>query len=665
MDPLLPDTWYNISPSEIFLAEDGRKIYAQFDGYYKTLKLVFPEIKFEPQFLGYSIENRRKFFENYAREHGFDPLVAENWYKQSREKLMSRKGARRVIHCHNNSIDQALIDLFPDIGLDTHNVWGTSVWQYQSNRRKFFKEYAKTHGFDPLIPSNWYKHKEKILSAKGVLGVLFYYKNSLAKALMKLFPNIGLAKARLRVATSISGPKRSVWESASERRKFFEIYAKNHGFDHLIPDNWYSQPKERIMATPGAFQVIHYHNDNVSIALLDLFPDIGLTKVGFLSHSPVQQLEYRKAFFERVAKENKFDPLNAKRWYSIPRAKIFNTTGSRSVLAYYSNNIAVALRDVFPSLIVDEKKLPTNSVWSEAKKRRKFFEQYAAEHGFDPLVPENWYSQTRGSVIAHQGGSRVLFYHNSSVVNALLELFPKIGLEKFKFRFRSSWHETNTRRKFFEAYAEENGFDPLQPTNWYSQRLEKILHIKGARNVVAFHNNDVTTALLDLFPNIGLEKQAFTQFTWNVEQNRKQFFVNYAKHYNFDPLDPENWYAQPRDRIMEFEGAARVMSYHNNNVSRALSDLFPNLLIDPSRFPWFKLMWSDPENRKKFFVDYAQANGFDPYDGSNWYTISIGSIMRAKGGVRVLAYHDRNLSKALLDLFPDIGLERSKFALRV
>jgi hypothetical protein len=29
--------------------------------------------------------------------------------------------------------------------------------------------------------------------------------------------------------------------------------------------------------------------------------------------------------------------------------------------------------------------------------------------------------------------------------------------------------------------------------------------------------------------------------------------VDYAKQYNFDPLNPQNWYAQPRDRIMEFQ----------------------------------------------------------------------------------------------------------------
>ena len=30
--------------------------------------------------------------------------------------------------------------------------------------------------------------------------------------------------------------------------------------------------------------------------------------------------------------------------------------------------------------------------WNDADNRRSFFEKYAKEHGFNPLVPENWYT---------------------------------------------------------------------------------------------------------------------------------------------------------------------------------------------------------------------------------------------------------------------------------
>lgn len=36
------------------------------------------------------------------------------------------------------------------------------------------------------------------------------------------------------------------WGEISNRRKFFEHYAKQHGFDHKIPENWYTHPKKLI-----------------------------------------------------------------------------------------------------------------------------------------------------------------------------------------------------------------------------------------------------------------------------------------------------------------------------------------------------------------------------------------------------------------------------------
>ena len=37
------------------------------------------------------LKNRRRFFEEYAREERFDPLVSSNWYSQPRDFIMSFK----------------------------------------------------------------------------------------------------------------------------------------------------------------------------------------------------------------------------------------------------------------------------------------------------------------------------------------------------------------------------------------------------------------------------------------------------------------------------------------------------------------------------------------------------------------------------------------------
>jgi hypothetical protein len=69
--------------------------------------------------------------------------------------------------------------------------------------------------------------------------------------------------------------------------------------------------------------------------------------------------------------------------------------------------------------------------------------------------------------------------------------------------------------------------------------------------VLFYHNNNITKALVDLFPNIGLDPAKFIYVSyWDKSENRRIFFENYAKKYDFDPLVPKNWYSQPRNKLM-------------------------------------------------------------------------------------------------------------------
>lgn len=45
--------------------------------------------------------------------------------------------------------------------------------------------------------------------------------------------------------------------------------------------------------------------------------------------------------------------------------------------------------------------------WSEMKNRKLFFDTFALENQFDPLVPDNWYSTTKKSLISH----KVIYYY--------------------------------------------------------------------------------------------------------------------------------------------------------------------------------------------------------------------------------------------------------------
>lgn len=142
-----------------------------------------------------------------------------------------------------------------------------------------------------------------------------------------------------------------------------------------------------------------------------------------------------------------------------------------------------------------------------------------------------------------------MFYHNHNVAKALIEIFPNIDFKRTRFQsvYQSIYHHSRltllflyvnnpgfwdrpeNRRKFFEIYAQEHYFSPTDPENWYSLPKKQIIAVKvttltlacvllysiviqGARSVLKHHLNSVSKALLDLFPDIGLDKTKFQSY---------------------------------------------------------------------------------------------------------------------------------------------------------
>ena len=81
--------------------------------------------------------------------------------------------------------------------------------------------------------------------------------------------------------------------------------------------------------------------------------------------------------------------------------------------------------------------------------RRRFFEKYAAEQGFDPLAPDNWYTIRVDALdyrkviynntpdcnilTLRQGGNTLKGLYNGSMIAALLHVFPELPWDEAKF----------------------------------------------------------------------------------------------------------------------------------------------------------------------------------------------------------------------------------------
>jgi hypothetical protein len=68
---------------------------------------------------------RRKFFESYAKQNGFDPLIPENWYNTSTKKLLAKKVLFSV------EIVLSLSILITNVNREVQQFWGIIATAFQ------------------------------------------------------------------------------------------------------------------------------------------------------------------------------------------------------------------------------------------------------------------------------------------------------------------------------------------------------------------------------------------------------------------------------------------------------------------------------------------------------------------------------------------------------
>eukprot|EP00026_Physarum_polycephalum_P001892 Phypoly_transcript_01895.p1 GENE.Phypoly_transcript_01895~~Phypoly_transcript_01895.p1 ORF type:complete len:897 (+),score=113.58 Phypoly_transcript_01895:334-3024(+) len=440
--------------------------------------------------------------------------------------------------------------------------------------RRFFEEFARTKGFDPLVTENWYKvNRTSIEETKHGTEILAQC-GGFTKALTSLFPELHIDVRRFKKHSP------DYWKDLKNRRKFFENFAANKNFDALVPSNWLSVTKEEIMSSKGGETVLQYYSKSVSKALFHLFPDIGLVKDHFESpKGKVQTTESRRLTFVNYATNKGFDPLIAENWYSITGDTITSENkDARAVVQHYGGSFINALVQLFPKMVFDKSKfaMMSRNYWQDAANRRQFFLQFAQNNHFDPLNPENWYKIERSDLFSVKGAATLLQHYSGCYITALLDVFPDINLlsSRFQSSQKNYWDSVKNRRKVFLDLATTESFDPNIPDNWYKHTKESLSAFKGVKEALEYYKGSLTKALLDLFPNIGLEPSLFGISKWKEKENRKQWFVEFASRSGFDPLVLSNWNSLPLPQILSAKDASAVLRYYGGNHKKAAKELF-------------------------------------------------------------------------------------------
>jgi len=82
---------------------------------------------------------------------------------------------------------------------------------------------------------------------------------------------------------------------------------------------------------------------------VDLYPELNLVPENFPSNqwkTATESPEIQREFFNELAKELNFDPLNASRWYKVTLNDVLKKQGSRRILQLHNNSHIEVFSDV-------------------------------------------------------------------------------------------------------------------------------------------------------------------------------------------------------------------------------------------------------------------------------------------------------------------------------
>eukprot|EP00026_Physarum_polycephalum_P003462 Phypoly_transcript_03474.p1 GENE.Phypoly_transcript_03474~~Phypoly_transcript_03474.p1 ORF type:complete len:467 (+),score=96.35 Phypoly_transcript_03474:1038-2438(+) len=189
-DPLNPENWYTVERKHVL--PQGKGLLAVFnDSLVRALKHTFPNIGLEdhkfsraPRNCWASRENRKKFFDEFAKDNHFDTNIPENWYSISKDEILNTKSGISVLQHYKGSLSEALLDVYPLVQFDKNKLQRPTMnWELVETQKVFFDEFAASKKFDPAIQRNWASVSKMDIVGKGGYAILKCYKGSLTKAI--------------------------------------------------------------------------------------------------------------------------------------------------------------------------------------------------------------------------------------------------------------------------------------------------------------------------------------------------------------------------------------------------------------------------------------------------------------------------------------------------
>eukprot|EP01126_Amoeba_proteus_P038707 TRINITY_DN4047_c0_g4_i1.p1 TRINITY_DN4047_c0_g4~~TRINITY_DN4047_c0_g4_i1.p1 ORF type:complete len:306 (-),score=60.62 TRINITY_DN4047_c0_g4_i1:95-1012(-) len=178
------------------------------------------------------------------------------------------------------------------------------------------------------------------------------------------------------------------------------------------------------------------------------------------------------------------------------------------ILGYYQGSLQLALRSVYPEMNWIPWKFTSvpHRYW-ETVENRHFFFIHVAQDVFKIRSLEEWYGVSVEDIYKHGGGHMLATYYNSSLINALREIYSHYSW--YEWRFSKVPAGTYKNQEFIQKYLDylARKMNIKVFSDWYRVNTLSVLRGGGGDSILK-KNKGLPNILSWLFP----------YFPWNIKK---------------------------------------------------------------------------------------------------------------------------------------------------
>eukprot|EP00026_Physarum_polycephalum_P000761 Phypoly_transcript_00762.p1 GENE.Phypoly_transcript_00762~~Phypoly_transcript_00762.p1 ORF type:complete len:886 (-),score=68.50 Phypoly_transcript_00762:72-2729(-) len=385
-----------------------------------------------------------------------------------------------------------------------------------AQQRQAFGEIAHTHGLDPLVASSWYSIRASDATKhKGIKDILHVYKNSFVKALLRIFPHIGLDKNKLIEVNATTIP-------THEKRRLINELSQQLGYGSSYED-FYQLSSQKFRHNGLRYLILPY-NDSAVKLITSSFPEHAWHEWLF-EHPPIQlwnDKQTHKHYVDWLG--TKLGIKDMGEWYARSAKDVHQNKGKVLLSSHYNDSLGELLKFVYPDhnwnlwLFQDG---VSADFWKCSENCTRYLEWLGDKLGFSKQ--EDWYKITNKNFEDNHGG-QVLEQYSGSAAEVVIKTFSSHAWDTDLMLSRLvDFAKQKDVLGILEKVAAKVNLQRLE--EWHVVTRSDLFSVPLGNRLYKFYSGNMLKILQTAYPDYQWDASKFLRNAKNKRQFLLELFV--------------------------------------------------------------------------------------------------------------------------------------------